>query len=60
LLYRFISYVILRFRCCPGISRFKGTLVWYMILLNLFIYFSLSLSHECEQDSSHVFGIYLR
>lgn len=27
LLYRFISYVILRFRCCPGISSFKGTLV---------------------------------
>ncbi|KAJ6413713.1 hypothetical protein OIU84_006509 [Salix udensis] len=25
LLYRFISYVILRFRCCPGISSFKGS-----------------------------------
>ncbi|KAJ6775153.1 ABC TRANSPORTER G FAMILY MEMBER 5 [Salix purpurea] len=27
LLYRFISYVILRFRCCPGISSFKGSVV---------------------------------
>ncbi|CAK7354850.1 unnamed protein product [Dovyalis caffra] len=27
LVYRFISYVILRFRCCPGIRSFKGSLV---------------------------------
>jgi hypothetical protein len=47
LVYRFISYVILRLRYCPSISSFKGSLVWWFCWISVFLSPSPSPSHEC-------------